>query len=632
MKRYISCLVLVCLSVLIPGIVPAEPSAGHGADMSTIIVTHEPINEGMISPFQYGQFIEYLCGLTPSMFAEKVFDGGFEGVPEYKVSFRKEIDPIEKPWYPDGAVHRGEYMRDEENTFNGKYSQRILQKAGDSCTLGISQSGIYVKRNEPLRFALSLRCMEMKQPVAIALWGKGTAYAMASFQPGEQWQRFETTLTPTQTDEHATLTISFRGPGTLWIDQVSLMPTDTVFGWRRDVAEALKALKPGIIRFGGSTTEGFDWRDTIGDPANRVPFTTAWGGLEPGNAGLEEFVKLCQWVEAEPLICVRFTGKTPQDAADEVEYFNAAPDSPMGKLRAANGHSDPYGVKYWQIGNELGDENYQSGITAFCKAMKQVDPSIKLLAAFPSPGLVRNASEYIDYICPHHYGCNNLAAMQQNIEDCRRIIQENAPGKDIRLGITEWNTTAGEWGLGRGMLWTLDNALWCSRYHNLMHRNCDLIEIANRSNLTDSFCSGIIQTSNSDLFKTPTYYAQQLYATHAGRIPLKVNTQADPSIDPHLDISATLSENGRDISLFVVNQSNQKQKRIIDLSAFAPLRSHVGIWTLEDTGKAGERDAFNSWRTPETIRTHPGSARVKNSTVKYEFPALSVTVLRTSRR
>ena len=63
------------------------------------------------------------------------------------------------------------------------------------------------------------------------------------------------------------------------------------------------------------------------------------------------------------------------------------------------------------------------------------------------------------------------------------------------------------------MLWTLENALWCSRYHNLMQRHADLVTIANRSNLINSFCSGIIQTDNHRLYKTPTYYAQQLYAT-----------------------------------------------------------------------------------------------------------------------
>ncbi len=94
------------------------------------------------------------------------------------------------------------------------------------------------------------------------------------------------------------------------------------------------------------------------------------------------------------------------------------------------------------------------------------------------------------------------------------------------MAVTEWNTTAGDWGPRRARLWTLENALACSRYHNLIHRHCDLVTIACRSNLINSFCSGCIQTDNHRLYKTPTYYAQQLYATLAGdrpsedRIPL----------------------------------------------------------------------------------------------------------------
>ena len=268
----------------------------------------------------------------------------------------------------------------------------------------------------------------LQSPVQVAIWGQGQTYASATFRPAQAWQRFETVLEPDGTDPAATLSISFRGPGTLWIDQVSLMSADNVCGWRRDVAEALKALRPGIIRFGGSTTEGFEWTATIGDPAKRVPFTTCWGGLEPGNAGLEEFVQLCRWVGAEPLICVRFTGRTPKQAAEQVEYFNGPATTPMGKLRAANGHPAPYGVRYWQIGNELGDEAYQKGVAEFCKAMKAVDPGIKLLAAFPSPGLLQRAGPWLDYVCPHHYGCQNLSAMEEDVARCREADRRKRAG------------------------------------------------------------------------------------------------------------------------------------------------------------------------------------------------------------
>jgi len=409
------------------------------------------------------------------------------------------------------------------------------------------------------------------------------------------------------------------------------MPQDSVFGWRRDVAEALRALRPGIIRFGGSTTEGFDWTATIGDPTRRVPFTTCWGGLEPGNAGLEEFIQLCEWVGAEPLICIRFTGRTPQDAADQVEYFNGAADSPMGRRRAANGHPEPYGVRYWQIGNELGDETYQQGVAAFCQAMKAVDPKIKLMAAFPSAGLLKQAGQYIDYICPHHYGCDNLPAMEADVQGLRQLLAAEAPGRDIRLGITEWNTTAGDWGLDRGKLWTLNNALWCARYHNFMHRHCDLIEIANRSNLADSFCSGIIQTNNHALFKTPTYYVQELYACHAGCTPLTVRcagTLPANLPDPALDCSATLSADGTTLALFVVNHTTATQVRTVDLAALSRTSDSVEIFQVLDTEDAGERDALNSWHRPDRIRTQHKRLIAPGNQFQPQFARLSVTCLK----
>ncbi len=334
---------------------------------------------------------------------------------------------------------------------------------------------------------------------------------------------------------------------------------------------------------------------------------------------------------AEPLICLRFTGKTPRDAADQVGYFNGSPDTPMGKLRAANGHPEPYRVRYWQIGNELGDEAYQKGIAQFCRAMKAVDPTITLLAAFPSPGLLENAGGLVDYICPHHYDCANLKATEDDIDRCRRMIARSAPGREIRLGVTEWNTTAGDWGLTRAMLWTLDNALKCSRYHNLIHRRCDLVEIANRSNLTDSFCSGVIQTNAHSLYLTPTYYAQQLYATKAGKRPLRVIYPGDRPSDADLDVSATQSEDERRVTLFVVNDTREPKKRTLLLAPLGALEPDAAVWTLGDTLHAGERDISNSWREPDRIRPVEGKATVAQAQLAHEFLPLSVTVIELRR-
>jgi alpha-L-arabinofuranosidase len=182
------------------------------------------------------------------------------------------------------------------------------------------------------------------------------------------------------------------------------------------------------------------------------------------------------------------------------------------------------------------------------------------------------------------------------------------------------------------VLWTLDNALWCCRYHNFMHRHCDLIEIANRSNLTDSFCSGIIQTSGTGLFKTPAYCAQQLYATHAGSRPLKVLVDAGLPSDPGLDTSATLSEDGRTAAVFAVDPGSEPQSRTLDLAALAPLDQKVQVWTLADTISAGARDAVSDWRHPDRIRTEQGSTTLRGDMLAHRFPPLSLTVLKIQRR
>jgi len=410
------------------------------------------------------------------------------------------------------------------------------------------------------------------------------------------------------------------------------MPAETVGGWRRDVVEAVRALQPGVIRFGGSALDepslgDFSWKDTVGDVDRRKTFR-AWGGLQPTGPGLEEIVQFCQAVGAQPLICLRFSKSTPQAAAEEVEYFNGASDSPMGALRAKNGHHDPYGIKLWQIGNEIESREYDAQVTGFCTAIKAVDPSVHLLSSFPSAGALRQAGEYFDYICPHYY-TENLAGMDGALGSLRQLIAQNAPGKNIKVAVTEWNTTAGDFGPKRAALMTLANALACARFHHVCHRNCDLVEITNRSNLINSFGSGILQTDNHRLYKTPTYYAQQLYATRAGVRPLTIESAIPANVG--LDLSATLSAKGDEVVFFAINSSTEDITRPLDFSAFGAQGQSVEVWTLEDRDHAGEPDAANSFGDPERIATRPSTFPAATPQFAYRFPKLSLTVLRWRR-
>ena len=255
-------------------------------------VTREPLCAGQISPLQYGQFVEYLCDLVPAMWAEKLYDGSFEGLSPYKFVFLKETDFKEKPWHPSGAVDRAKYTLDRETKISGDVSQRIEIEAGAPATVGISQDGIFVESNAPCVFNCFMRASGLHGPVRVKLQEEGKVLAASEFQPGAEWKKYSARLVPSERGPNATLTIEFRGPATLWLDNASLMPIDTVGGWRRDVVEAVRLLKPGIIRFGGSALDDpnlgeFEWKDTIGDPDRRRPFR-AWGGLQPTGPGLEE--------------------------------------------------------------------------------------------------------------------------------------------------------------------------------------------------------------------------------------------------------------------------------------------------------------------------------------------------------
>src|SRR5205807_3434792 len=162
--------------------------------------------------------------------------------------------------------------------------------------------------------------------------------------------------------------------------------------------------------------------------------------------------------------------------------------------------------------------------------------------------------------------------------------------------------------------------------HNLLHRHGDLVAIANRSNLTNSFCSGIMQTDNHRLFKTPTYYAQQLYATLAGGRALRIDSPVPAGTTP--DVSATLSTAGDELTLFAVNQAAEDVTRPVDLSVFGGRGREATVWTLADTRRAGESDVANSFAEPERVVPVASKFRAASATFAFRFPALSLTVIR----
>jgi len=178
--------------------------------------------------------------------------------------------------------------------------------------------------------------------------------------------------------------------------RVLLYPDDHVGGADPDVIRRLREARLPLLRWpGGNFVSGYRWRGGVGPTDDRPTVANpAWACLEPNLFGTDEFLAFCREVGCEPLICVNAGDGTPAEAAAWVEYCNGSAKTPMGRLRAANGHPEPYGVRLWEIGNEIYGR-WQVGWTTpggnldryrrFAEAMRAADPTIELLGCGSDP-------------------------------------------------------------------------------------------------------------------------------------------------------------------------------------------------------------------------------------------------------
>ena len=201
-----------------------------------------------------------------------------------------------------------------------------------------------------------------------------------------------TFTSPVDTQE-ARLEILGTGIGTFHVGTASLMPADNVQGFHAGMIRLFREAGFKMAKWpGGNFVSGYDWTDGIGDVDKRPPRS---GDVErrgsPNDVGLHEFVAFCRLLGAEPDLTINSGFGSAREAAEEVEYCNGSTDTRMGKLRAENGHPEPFNVRLWSIGNEMYGpwqfgrmslNQYWEKHNRIVEAMKKVDPTIKV-------GLVR---------------------------------------------------------------------------------------------------------------------------------------------------------------------------------------------------------------------------------------------------
>ncbi len=137
-------------------------------------------------------------------------------------------------------------------------------------------------------------------------------------------------------------------------------------GFREDVVALIRELGVPLVRYpGGNFVSGYDWKDGIGKKSERkARLDLAWASVEPNEFGTDEFMKWCKKAGIQPMLAVNMGTGTPKDALELFEYCNHPSGTYYSDLRRKNASEEPYGIKYWCIGNEMDGPWQICGLTA----------------------------------------------------------------------------------------------------------------------------------------------------------------------------------------------------------------------------------------------------------------------------
>ena len=380
---------------------------------------------------------------------------------------------------------------------------------------------------------------------------------VGNFGVGKGWKKYEAMLTANDNDPQAQFVLVFDGVGQVQIDMVSLFPPtfkNRENGMRPDLANMLWQLHPKFMRFpGGCFVEGqespdnaFRWERTIGPIEEREGhWNVNWGYRTTDGLGYHEYLQLAEDLGAKPLYVVNVGiwhgGMTPYDSIqpwiDEclnaLEYANGPVTSKYGAMRARNGHPEPFGIEYLEIGNENNQpdprqqsDHYYERYEQFYKAIRAKYPEMKIIGnvvAWGDDNPKWNSHLPVDLLDEHYYRSPDWFAAAFHKYDTY-----DRQGPKVYVG--EYAVTNGYGNLGN-----MNAALGEAVYMMGMENNADVVELASYApifvNENDArWRPDMIRFSSSRVMGTPSYYVQQLMPQYLGTQVVKVE-QTDPYKD-----------------------------------------------------------------------------------------------------
>ncbi|MGN0054008.1 MAG: alpha-L-arabinofuranosidase C-terminal domain-containing protein [Bacteroides sp.] len=497
---------------------------------------------------------------------------------------------------------------------------RLAYAGHDHKQTGLDNEGFFgigVKAGEEYRFSVWARTPEggegtiRVELVDTKSMGERQAFATAKLEiNSKEWKKYQIILKPEVTNPKGVLRIFLTSKTTVDLEHISLFPVDTwkghENGMRKDLAQALYDLKPGIFRFpGGCIVEGTEqpdryyWKNTVGPVENRPLNLNRWqytfthrfypDYYQSYGLGFYEYFLLSEEVGAEPLpilscgLVCQFQNNDPaahvavcdldsyiQDALDLIEFANGDTNTQWGKLRAEMGHPAPFNLKYIGIGNEQWGPEYPERLEPFLAAIRKAYPDIKVVG---SSGPDSEGKQF-DYLWPEMKRLKADLVDEHFYRPEKWFLAQGARYDNYdRKGPKVF---AGEYAChGKGKKWNHFHAsLLEAAFMTGLERNADIVHMATYAPLFAhvegwQWRPDMIWFDNLRSVRTCSYYVQQLYGTYKGTNVLTLTMDKKPVTGAEgqngLFASAVTDKNSGEIIVKVANTSDQAQPLTLKL-------------------------------------------------------------------
>lgn len=623
-KRLLSC------------IIAASSLLGAYAQPHTFDVNTKKVGAA-VQPTMYGIFFEDI---------NYAADGGLYGELVKNRSFE----------FPDalmGWKAFGKFEVKNDGPFERCPHYVVLNYSGHNDTAtGLQNEGYFgigIEKDEEYRFSVWAKTVSGDANVEVSLVDESTMeehqeFATAELKvSGNEWKKYELILKSPKTVQKANLRLLLKGKNGVALEHVSLFPKHTFKdrenGMRRDLAQALYDLHPGVFRFpGGCIVEGssldqrYQWKNTIGPVENRPLNGNRWLSTfnyrlfpdyyQSYGLGFYEYFLLSEDIGAEPLpvlnvgmacqfqnqndpsahVAVKDLQPYIQDCLDLIEFANGDINTTWGKKRAEMGHPAPFNLKFLAVGNEQWDDLYYERLRPFVKAIKAKYPNIKLIGT-SGPDSEGEMFEK---------GWKAMKELKADLVDEHFYRDEHwflshglrYEGYD-RKGPKVF---AGEYAChGKGKKWNhFETSLYEAAFMTDLERNADVVDMATYAPLFAhvdgwQWRPDMIWYDNTRMFKSVSYYVQQMYACNKGTnvLPLTMNGKsvAGQEGQDGLFASAVVDKKKGEIIVKVANTSDKAQDVTLNLNGLKGSRSATATTLQSDN-----MDAENTLDNPNLIR------------------------------